>query len=83
MKYAYELTYANGVKEWCIKTIAFPNKALLRAYEPKGVVAVRFHKHIPNGYHLCSCGNLVIGTNENELCYDCKCLYGHTYEDEL
>lgn len=47
-----------------------------------GVVKVRFHKHIPYGYHLCACGNLAKGTKD-ELCDECRETYGHTYEHEL
>ena len=46
------------------------------------VVKVKYHRHIPNGYHLCGCGNLAKG-NKDELCQECREIYGHTYEHQL
>lgn len=82
MKYAYELTYGNGAQGWSIQEHFFTEEVMLAVFKPKGVTEVRFHKHIPYGYHLCGCGNLVKGT-QDELCDECREVYGHYYEHEL
>lgn len=83
MRYAYELTYEGGIKEWNFQSHLFTNDEMLNAFKPLGVVAVKFHRHIPRGYHLCGCGNLVVGENENVLCQECREIYGHAYESNL
>ena len=82
MKYAYELTYANGSQVWNTQESMFSEDTMLKAFKPQGVVKVRFHRHIPNGYHLCGCGNLAKGDSD-ELCLECREVYGHYYEHEL
>jgi len=83
MKYAYEITYNNGYQEWNIQHYCYTEEQMLEAFKKHGVVKVRFHRHIPNGYHLCGCGNLVKGTNEDLLCDECRAIYGHKYTYEL
>ena len=82
MKYAYELTYANGCNGWSTQNHFFSDEEMLNAFKPNGVVSVRFHKEVPNGYHVCGCGNLAKG-NRDELCDECREIYGHCYEHEL
>lgn len=82
MKYAYELTYKNGCQGWSIQNYLFSEEKMLDAFKSEGVVKVRFHKHVPKGYHLCGCGNLAKGTRD-ELCDECRETYGHYYEHEL
>lgn len=88
MKYSYILTSRNGVKQFNIQDYHFTEEEMLRACEKSDseefntIVKVKFHKSIPNGYHLCGCGNLVKG-NKDELCQECREIYGHKYESEL
>lgn len=88
MKYAYLLTYPNGIKAYSIQRYKFTEEEMLKACkeskdkEFNTVVSVKYHKEIPNGYHLCNCGNLAKGTKD-ELCEECREIYGHTYEHEL
>ena len=83
MRYSYELTYKGGAKAFSIQNHLFTEEQILKAFKGEGVVKVKYHRHIPNGWHLCGCGNLVTHGAENELCDECKEIYGHTYEDEL
>ena len=89
MRYAYELTHKNGSQMWNFQDYLFTEEQILNACKEsedewfKSVVSVRFHKHIPNGWHLCGCGNLVKGTNEDLLCDECREIYGHKYASEL
>ena len=88
MTYAYELTYPNGVKAFSTQDYKFTEEQMLdackksKSKEFNTVVSVKFHKEIPNGYHLCGCGNLAKGTRD-ELCDECREIYGHCYEHEL
>ena len=83
MRYSYELTYGNGTKAWSIQNQLFDEDTMLKAFKDNGVVKVKFHRHIPVGWHLCGCGNLVMSGNEHELCEECKSIYGHSSEEEL
>lgn len=88
MKYAYELTYPNGAKAFSVQDYEFTEQEMLKACKSSDskefntVKSVRFLRHIPYGYHLCGCGNLAKGTRD-ELCDECREIYGHTYEHEL
>lgn len=82
MKYSYELTYKNGYQEWNTQNYKFTEEQMLQAFQQYGVVQVKFHKAIPNGYHICGCGNIAKGKGD-ELCDECREIYGHTYEHEL
>lgn len=82
MKYAYELTYANGAKAFSTQTYLFSEKEILEGFKSQGVVKVKFLMEIPRGYHLCGCGNLAKGSKD-ELCDECREIYGHYYEHEL
>lgn len=82
MTYAYELTYKNGIKMWNIQSYMFTEEKMLEHFKNEGVTKVRFHRHIPEGYHLCGCGNLAKGTKD-ELCDECRETFGHRYEHEL
>lgn len=88
MKHSYELTYPNGVKTFSVQDYCFTEDEMLKACkaskskEFNTVVSVKYHRHIPNGYHLCGCGNLAKGSRD-ELCSECQEIYGHTYEHEL
>lgn len=88
MKYAYELIDSIGRKMHSIQKYKFTEQQMLNACKEskdpnfKMVVEVKFLTEIPKGYHLCGCGNLVKGTKD-ELCEECRQLYGHTYEHEL
>ena len=82
MKYSYELTYKNGAKAFSIQNRLFDEEEVLKAFKEQGVVGVKYHRHIPKGYHLCGCGNLALGTRD-ELCNECREIYGHYYEHEL
>lgn len=88
-KYAYEITHKNGLQEWIFQNFGFTEDEILKAMkespyeEYHDVVKVKFHTKVPNGYHLCGCGNLVKGTDEHELCDECKEIYGHDYDYEL
>ncbi len=82
MKYAYELTYKGGVKAFSTQNYKFTEQQVLDAFKSDGIIKVSFFKEIPNGYHLCGCGNLAKGTRD-ELCDECRETYGHTYEHEL
>lgn len=88
MKYVYELTYPNGVKALSVQDYYFTEDKMLKSCkaskikEFNQVKSVRFVRHIPYGYHLCGCGNLVKG-NGDELCQECREIYGHKYEHEL
>jgi hypothetical protein len=84
MKYVYELTYENGVEMWNTQDHYFTKQQMLDAFRKLGVVKVEYHtEYNENTQHLCSCGNVVNSTIENELCDDCKMLYGHHYDYEL
>jgi hypothetical protein len=82
MKYAYEIIYGNGRREWSIQKYKFSAEEIVNAFKPYGVIKAKFHIEIPRGYHLCSCGNLAKGTSD-ELCDECREIYGHYYEHEL
>ena len=88
MKYSYELIYPNGIKAFNVQDYRFTEEQMLKACkeneskEFNTVVKVKYHKDIPNGYHLCNCGNLAKG-NGDELCPKCREIYGHKYEHEL
>lgn len=88
MQHSYELTYPNGAKAFSVQDYCFAEDEMLKACktskskEFNTVVKVKYHRHIPNGYHLCGCGNLAKG-NGDELCQECREIYGHTYEHEL
>ena len=88
MKHAYRLTYPNGASIFSIQDYCFTEEQMLKACKESDskdfntVVSVKYHRHIPKGYHLCGCGNLAKGTRD-ELCDDCRETYGHYYEHEL
>ena len=88
MKYSYELIYPNGVKAFSVQDFCFTETQMLKACkesenkEFNTVISVKFHRHIPNGYHLCGCGNLAKGSRD-ELCDECREIYGHKYEHQL
>ena len=88
MKYSYKLTYANGASIFTTQDYLFTDEEMLNACkkskykEFNKVKSAQFHKHVPNGYHICGCGNLAKG-RKDELCDECKEIYGHTYEGEL
>ena len=88
MKYVYELTLDNGMVILNTQDYKFTEGEMLSACHScnthpfNKVMSVKFSKTIPNGYHLCGCGNIAKGTKD-ELCDECKQLYGHTYEHEL
>ena len=82
MRYAYRLFFNNGESGITIQNHYFTEEQILSAFKDEGVVKVQFHRHIPNGYHLCGCGALVKGTKD-ELCDECREIYGHTCESEL
>lgn len=88
MKYGYRLIYPNGVTALSTQNYKFTEQEILDACkktkykEFNSVEKVEFICEIPKGYHLCGCGNLTKGTR-NELCDECKEIYGHSYEDEL
>ena len=82
MKYAYEMTYDNGSKVFSTQNYNFSEKEMLDYFQKEGVVRVKFLRHIPYGYHLCGCGNLAKGSKD-ELCDECREIYGHYYEHEL
>ena len=88
MQHSYELTYPNGVKTISIQNHYFTEDEMLKACksskskEFNTVVKVKYHKHIPYGYHLCGCGNLAKGIRD-ELCSKCQEIYGHKYEHQL
>ena len=83
MKYSYKLTYKNGCQDWSIQNYLFTEEEMLKAFKGEGVVKVKYHRHIPNGWHLCGCGNLVTHGPDNLLCDECRATYGHAFEDEL
>ena len=83
MKHSYLLDYGNGVKAFNIQEHLFTEEEMLNAFKKEGVVKVKYHRHIPSGWHLCGCGNLAIGSDERLLCKDCQMVYGHKYEYEL
>lgn len=83
MKYAYKLHYKHGGNVYCVQNHYFTEEEVLNAFKGDGVVKVSFYRTIPSGYHLCSCGNLVKGTDERVMCDECRQTYGHTYEYEL
>lgn len=89
MQYSYRLHYKNGATCFSVQDHLFTEEQMLKACkeskykEFKDVVKVEYHRHIPKGWHLCGCGNLVTHGPQNELCDECKEIYGHTYEDEL
>ena len=88
MKHVYELTLSNGTVMLNTQDFKFTEQAILERCQASKigpfneVVKVEFIKSIPNGYHVCGCGNVVEGDND-ELCDECKSIYGHTYEHEL
>lgn len=88
MKYSYELTYPNGSKSFNVQDYCFTEDEMLKACkkskseEFNTVVSVKFHRHIPYGYHLCGCGNLAKGSRD-ELCSECQEIYGCKYEHQL
>lgn len=82
VKYVYEIAYANGVEQWNTQKHKFSESLMLETFKPYGVVRVRFHKEIPNDCHICGCGNVAKGVKD-ELCKECRQVYGHTYEHEL
>lgn len=88
MKYAYELSYPNGIKAFNVQDYYFTESQMLKACKESDdkefntVVSVKHHRNIPDGYHLCSCGNLAKG-NRDELCKECQEIYGHKYEHQI
>lgn len=89
VRYAYELIHKNKIVEINVQNHFFTEEVMLKTahecpYEEyHDVVKVKFYKRIPDGYHLCGCGNLVEGTDDHELCDECKEVYGHDYDFEL
>ena len=83
MKYSYELVYGNGCSQWFITDGLLSEKDILETHKTDNVKSVRFHRHIPNGMHLCSCGNLAYGDDDDVLCSECQEIYGHTRESQL
>ncbi len=49
------------------------------------ISAEELAEFIDNGIrtHMCDCGNIVDGYDEDELCDECKRLYGHSFGREL
>ena len=88
MNHSYERTYSNGVMAFSVQDQCFTEDEMLKACkaskskEFNTVVRVKYHRHIPNGYHLCGCGNLAKGSKD-ELCQACREIYGHTFEYQL
>ena len=69
--------------EWNIQDYRFTEEQMLNVFKKEGAIKVKYHRTIPYGYHLCGCGNLAMGTNEDVLCQECQELYGHRYAYEL
>lgn len=88
MYHSYEFTYPNGSKTYSVQYYYFTEAQMLKACkesdskELNTVVSVKYHRPIPDGYHLCGCGNLAKGSKD-ELCSECQEIYGHTYEHQL
>ena len=86
MKYAYKIIFKNGSEVFTIQNYKFAEQQVLdgvrtwNGYE--SAEKVEFLTEIPKGYHLCGCGNLAKGTRD-ELCDECREIYGHYYEHEL
>ena len=83
MKYSYKLTYNGGSSAFVITSHLLTEKQVLEQLKSEGVVKVKYHRHVPNGWHLCGCGNLVTHGPDNLLCDECREIYGHTFEEEL
>ena len=83
-KYAYILTTKTGLSFYSIQKYKFDANEVLKVYKEndKSVVKCEYFKEIPNGYHLCGCGNIAYGTRD-ELCDECREYYGHYYAHEL
>ena len=83
MKYSYKLTYKGGGGAFITIDKLVDEKLILEDFRKEGVVKVKYHRHVPNGWHLCGCGNLVTHGPDNLLCDECREIYGHTFEEEL
>lgn len=83
MRHAYLLTNKNGIQEWNIQKYPFTEKQMLDAFSKYDIVRVEYHRPIPDGHHLCACGNIVEGTNDDVLCKECRESYGHVFAHEL
>lgn len=87
MRYAYLLRNKNDLEMIVVFKKEHEPKNVLAYYqkeEPKQKwTKCLFYKHIPEGFHLCGCGALVAGTNDDVLCPECAAIYGHRYAHEL
>lgn len=87
MRYAYLLRNKNDLEMIVVFKKEHEPKKVLAYYqkeEPKQEwVKCLFYKHIPDGFHLCGCGALVAGTNDDVLCPECAMIYGHRFAHEL
>ena len=60
-----------------------PKEMLIDIVEKANCVQ-KFEMFQRAGHHSCKyCGGLALGTNTNELCDDCKMMFGHYYYYEL
>lgn len=87
MRYAYLLRNENDLEMVAIYNKQYKPNAVLAAAQKESPKAkwskCLFYKHIPDGFHLCGCGALVVGTNDDVLCPECAMTYGHRYAHEL
>lgn len=87
MRYAYLLQNDNDLSMVTIFSQLQDSKKVLQDAQkemPKNKwTKCSFYRHIPHGFHLCGCGALVAGTNDDVLCPECAMIYGHRLAHEL
>jgi hypothetical protein len=87
MRYAYLLRNANGLEMVAIYNQERKPKDVLKeaqqSHPKQKWNKCLFYKHIPYGFHLCGCGALVVGSNDDVLCPECAMTYGHRFAHQL
>ena len=86
MKYAFLLaktTYDSGDAMFVVKDQMLMPEEVLEPFKKKGYTKCKFWSIIPAGMHLCACGTVTMGDDDDLLCKNCRDIYGHRYASEL
>lgn len=86
MRYAYLLTKTNfkdGPSIFVTYDLMLRPDEVLQIYKKEGYKKCKFWSIIPYGMHLCACGKVTMGSDEDLLCKSCQEVYGHKYAHQL